>query len=213
MTTPASVEELERVKRYIDMRDAKPLRQIDDSIHGIHMGTEWEAELTLADLRAVVSRALSDSRALVECREEAERLAKLVYVPGLTKCAKCGLNLISSTLNADDGSVRANTNPQTCPNGCGPMWKVSERDASNEVCDRLDAANAALAEATEVIREGLAGLDRASAQCPVRQQLGLGSAPCPKCCATTNHNCGPEIEAYAAFETRARTFLKENGNG
>ena len=46
----------DRVRHYVRMRDARPVR-LDDEIHGIHKGTEWEASLYLADLRAMVSAA------------------------------------------------------------------------------------------------------------------------------------------------------------
>lgn len=45
---PAGVE---AIRHYVAMRDAKPLRQLDDVIHSVHAGTEWEAELRLSDLR------------------------------------------------------------------------------------------------------------------------------------------------------------------
>jgi hypothetical protein len=44
----------ERVARYVQMRDEKPLRGMDDDIHGLHSGTEWEAALSLSDLRALL---------------------------------------------------------------------------------------------------------------------------------------------------------------
>jgi hypothetical protein len=46
---------IERVARYVAMRDAKPLRHADDIIHAIHTGSEWEAELTLSDLREITA--------------------------------------------------------------------------------------------------------------------------------------------------------------
>lgn len=44
-----------RIKHYLAMRDAQPIRQSADIIHGIHSGTEWEADLLLSDLRTVVA--------------------------------------------------------------------------------------------------------------------------------------------------------------
>lgn len=46
---------LQRVAHYVRMREEKPLRQVDDHLHGVHVGTEWEAILTLSDLRSVVN--------------------------------------------------------------------------------------------------------------------------------------------------------------
>jgi hypothetical protein len=50
-------EALTRVRRYLEMRDARPLTGIGDCVHVIHGGTEWEGELRLSDLRLVVGRA------------------------------------------------------------------------------------------------------------------------------------------------------------
>jgi len=72
---------------------------------------------------------------LMKERDEAQRLA---YVPGLRRCAKCSLNLISSTFSASDGGITADNSPQDCLNGCGPMWPVTERQAGNDLSDRLD---------------------------------------------------------------------------
>lgn len=41
---------LERVMRYLEMRKAKPMPQLGDSIHSVNIGSEWEAELRLSDL-------------------------------------------------------------------------------------------------------------------------------------------------------------------
>lgn len=49
------MDEIERVRRYLAMRDEKPLRQMDDVINAIHTGTDWEAELRLSDLRRLLA--------------------------------------------------------------------------------------------------------------------------------------------------------------
>jgi len=85
---------------------------------------------------------LDEVRALI--REIAELEAKVadlegkVYVPGVWRCPKCDLNLVSTELHAGSGAMRANNAPQDCPNGCGPLWRKSEREAGNELVDRLD---------------------------------------------------------------------------
>jgi hypothetical protein len=92
--------------------------------------TELSDALTReADLKAELAQALRE-------RDEARRL---VYVPGLRTCAKCGLNLITSTLYAQTGNIAADNSPQDCLNGCGPMWPKTERQAGNELIDRMDA--------------------------------------------------------------------------
>lgn len=101
-----------------------------------------EAHKLERELRAAVD-------GLSEGISERERLEHLVYVPGIWKCAKCALSLVSNTLNANTGAMKANTSPQECLNGCGPMWRVTERDAGNDLCDRLDAASLKLRASTD----------------------------------------------------------------
>ena len=45
---------LQRLRRYVEMRRNHPLRGLGESIHQIHSGTEWEAEVRLADLEAIL---------------------------------------------------------------------------------------------------------------------------------------------------------------
>ena len=83
----------------------------------------------------MTSRALLDALA-----KERDELRRLIYVPGLHKCAKCGCVTISTAINAETGQFRADNQPQACPNGCGPMWPVTERQAGNEMADRCEQA-------------------------------------------------------------------------
>ena len=45
---------IENIKHYLAMRKAKPLGGMAEILHWIHTGEEWEAEITLADLREAV---------------------------------------------------------------------------------------------------------------------------------------------------------------
>lgn len=74
-----------------------------------------------------------------------EHLQGLVYVPGLWRCAKCKCGTIGTLLCASTGRMAVDKTPKQCPNGCGPMWRVTERQAGNDVIDRNDAANDRLA--------------------------------------------------------------------
>lgn len=71
-------------------------------------------------------------KALEQKNAEIERLEKLVYVLGHWKCAKCGFYLVSTNMHVPSGAFSANNEPQQCANGCGPMWRVTERDAGNQ---------------------------------------------------------------------------------
>jgi hypothetical protein len=88
---------------------------------------------------------------------EVERLARLVYVPGLWRCAE--LHLVSSTLHAHSGTISANNEPQQCANGCGPMWRVTERDAGNRAIDahiaEREKLNAQIAELAKTLSDVL----------------------------------------------------------
>ena len=66
-------------------------------------------------------------------------MEKLVYVPGTFQCAKCKFSLMKTTLFVGSGTFASDSSPDTCPNCNVPMWRVTERDAGNELCDRLDA--------------------------------------------------------------------------
>lgn len=60
------------------------------------------------------------------------------YVPGLFRCAKCDLSLVASTLYLKSGGVGPNNSPQQCPNGCGPMWRVTWEQNSRELAKTID---------------------------------------------------------------------------
>jgi rubrerythrin len=86
-----------------------------------------------------IALALASRDAVIA--EQAERindLEKLVYVPGLWRCAKCNCTVVSTSLYVESGNFAANNEPQQCPNDCGPMWRVTERQAGNDVIDVQD---------------------------------------------------------------------------
>ncbi len=62
-----------------------------------------------------------------------------LHVPGMWRCAKCGLYLIQSNLNAGDGTVTARDQAgETCPNDGAPLWRVSWREQAEELNRRLE---------------------------------------------------------------------------
>lgn len=93
-------------------------------------------------------------------------LEALVYVPGLWRCAKCECQLVSTNMHAYTGAMSADNSPQVCPNNCGPMWRVTEREAGNRLIDQQDklaeratAAEARLRLAEEVVEQGRGYID------------------------------------------------------
>lgn len=74
--------------------------------------------------------------ALAAAQARVAELEKLVFVPGLRRCAKCGFVQLSQTLHYPSGALSVNDKPVNCANGCGPMWPVTERQAGNEAIER-----------------------------------------------------------------------------
>ena len=101
-----------------------------------------EAQALAAEQKARAEAADSTPSTLRTRNEaltaEKDELAKQVYVPGLWKCAKCKCTVVSTLIDANSGRFAANHEPQQCPNDCGPMWRVTEREGGNNVADALD---------------------------------------------------------------------------
>jgi hypothetical protein len=75
------------------------------------------------------------------------------YVPGVMRCDRCKFELTRVSLNVNVGTATAgNSEPEPCPNGCGPLrpttWKEHATEAERALetwCDRAAAAEKALA--------------------------------------------------------------------
>lgn len=143
-----------------DLREAKELTaKIKEQAYAWHeSGDEFDDDTDEVRWHEPINHiiAISLAAARAEGRGEIERLEKLVYVPGLWRCAKCKCETVCTNLHVQDGSFSANNEPQECPNNCGPMWRVTERDAGNRLIDRIPeitakARKAALEEAIKAI--------------------------------------------------------------
>jgi hypothetical protein len=97
----------------------------------------WNAAMQSAPLQ---EPKVSDLDAAIRrLRREVDRLTALVYVPGLWRCAKCEFQLVQANLNAGDGTVTSRNEPgDRCPNCNVPLWRVSEREAGNEMVRRWE---------------------------------------------------------------------------
>jgi rubrerythrin len=151
--------ELETIKTYEteDAATSLHLVALEDFINTID---ETETDDGVIDASDAVT-ALNGIISALEDRDQ--RIAELqaqVYVPGLWRCAKCDFKLIQANLNAQDGSISARNDPGKCPNCEGSLWRVTERQAGNDTCDRLDAAHAQLVEKDAVIAELRAKVER-----------------------------------------------------
>lgn len=95
---------------------------------------------------------LTDAPAHIEGCREATRIdvatpegaqgaveERLVYVPGMWRCAKCEFTLIQSNLNSITGSITArNDTGDKCPNCACGLWRVTYRDAYAELMNRFE---------------------------------------------------------------------------
>lgn len=91
-----------------------------------------ECEAMKHDVEKMYDSLNKECTARIAAEAECERLRDLVHVPGAWKCAQCNLELIASVLAASSNSIHADNRPQECPNNCGPMWRVTERDQRKE---------------------------------------------------------------------------------
>lgn len=91
-------------------------------------------------------------------------LEKLVYIPGVFKCAKCSFVVVKSTMNMQSGTITANDKKgEKCPNDGAPLWRVTYKDQyaemmeiSERICDEkatLTAENERLREALIILRD------------------------------------------------------------
>jgi hypothetical protein len=127
--TPATTSKLPLTREFLMSAQAAARRD------------DWHQHFVGSDVRQFIGQALiaiEQEQRIAEQDAEIARLERLVYVPGVFKCAKCNLSLVSTTLNVAQNLAKANNEPQQCPNGCGPLWRKTERDAGNELCDMLE---------------------------------------------------------------------------
>jgi hypothetical protein len=124
-------------------------------------------------------------RELAEKTARVAELEKLVYVPGLWRCAKCELRVVSTNFHVNNGRMSADNEPRQCDNGCGPMWRVSEREAGNRLIDEAEkttdrirelesqlAARPALEYSSEAHRELGAMMSRITEDAPGFFEMG-----------------------------------------
>ena len=76
--------------------------------------------------------AVADGKCPLCMANELAKLREELYVPGVHVCPKCKFRLVSNTLYLGSGTIGADRSPKECLNGCGNMWRVSERDERKE---------------------------------------------------------------------------------
>lgn len=85
--------------------------------------------------------AKSDAQEFKRLDARIAELESLVYVPGLWRCAKCDFHLVQAVLSASTGTVHSHDKPgEKCPNCASPLWRVTERQAGNDMAERCERA-------------------------------------------------------------------------
>lgn len=86
-----------------------------------------------------------------------KRIAELesqVFVPGQWRCAKCNFTVQKMTLDIAGDRVgvsdKDKNEPEKCPNGCGPLWRVTERDAGNRAIEGYESILSEIMKALDV---------------------------------------------------------------
>lgn len=70
-----------------------------------------------------------------------EKMQEAQFVPGLFKCVKCNVAVNCQNLYIQGvmaGQTGPNNDPQTCPNECGPMWKVTWREKAEMLMKTME---------------------------------------------------------------------------
>ncbi|MFI8608527.1 hypothetical protein ACIGFL_09405 [Pseudomonas sp. NPDC077649] len=71
--------------------------------------------------------------AVADHAERARQLQQGHYIPGQMHCAKCKFQLTKRVICMGSGTIGAGDNKtEPCPNGCGPLWPVTWKQADQE---------------------------------------------------------------------------------
>lgn len=107
-------------------------------------------------------RALeADAATIAKLSAELADAKSKLYVPGRWRCPKCNFGLSQFKIRASDGAIGASDTPgEKCPNCDTPLWRVTEREAGDELGERAQeylqravAAEALLVAAREALAE------------------------------------------------------------
>lgn len=144
VATPDDFEKMRLALEYIaKLPDSYPTKAITERAREALPSSE-------VPHRSVSPGTATENYAGAEDGKFATPSSTVTHVPGLWRCAKCKLDVLSTNLHVYSGTTSANTEPHECPNGCGPMWRVSEADYRKELLaqvNRLFYENRALKEA------------------------------------------------------------------
>lgn len=83
---------------------------------------------------------------------DAAPLRNPLHVPGVMRCARCGLVITRTNLYCRDGTAGTGANEtEICLNGCGPLWPMTWEQRARDA----DAASERLFEEARKLRDAL----------------------------------------------------------
>ncbi|RRV29638.1 hypothetical protein EGJ23_01495 [Pseudomonas sp. o96-267] len=95
--------------------------------------------------------------------ERAQKLLAESFIPGQMHCAKCKFQLTKRVICMGSGTIGAGDNKtEPCPNGCGPLWPVTWKQAdqeNQEIIGRLCDEQRELRAQIEQLQQDKARLD------------------------------------------------------
>jgi hypothetical protein len=108
------------------------------------------------------------------------------FIPGVMHCAKCNFQLTKRVLCIGSGTIGAGDNKtEPCPNGCGPLWPVTWKqadDENQEIIGRLCDENRELRAELEALKKpGLRLVTGFNTKCLAcgQHHAGMAGLPCP----------------------------------
>lgn len=88
---------------------------------------------------------------------DAAPLRNPLHVPGVMRCARCGLVITRTNLYCRDGTAGPGVNEtERCLNGCGPLWPMTWEQRARDA----DAASECLFEEARKLRDEVERLKR-----------------------------------------------------
>lgn len=97
-------------------------------------------------LIATVAQLEATIKLLDAAGNRAEKFKAATLFPGVVCCAKCGFSRTYINANFESEELTAgDSKPETCPNGCGPLWHDTYHNQYNELYDHTQAIQAELA--------------------------------------------------------------------
>ncbi|MHA3496367.1 hypothetical protein [Yersinia enterocolitica] len=133
--------------------DMQILQQINHWAACAQLTSECSSVVHADLLEKAADHITSIESQLETARKRITELENAALVPGVLHCAKCNFQLSKTNLYMKSGTTGPGDNKsEPCPNGCGPLWPDTWKRSREELCSRLNAAEAALSAASEKLK-------------------------------------------------------------